>query len=336
MTRQKGPERVLVLGATGHIGQAVVRRLLARGCAVTACTRQANPVPLRGLPLRIAPIDGELNGLRELVAGHDLMIDAAAPRPLGAGIPGSAGWRKVVDNAAARTLRVLDAARSHGLRLGFVSTFTTLLRPHPAGAAEAAWRRSVYPYFEAKWTMERLMLDAARAGIPVAVVNPAACLGPWEFRPASASLVPLVLSGRLPVVTDHASNVIDVRDVAAGLELALAHECYGRPIPLAGHNIAPAALAARIAEIGGGTANPLPLSSIWTSAASALAELAYASVGLPAPDEWRAVPLIGDNFPMSPSLEQLALGLRIRRLEDTLRDAVAFHRGWSQDGFNAV
>jgi hypothetical protein len=55
-------------------------------------------------------------------------------------------------------------------------------------------------------------------------------------------------------------------------------------------------------------------------------EMASALLGRRPPDEWLVVPLIGDNLPMTPSAEQVALGVRIRPLEDTLRDSVAFHR----------
>jgi dihydroflavonol-4-reductase len=318
----------LVLGATGHIGQAVVRHWLERGHAVTAATRQTNPRALAGLPVRVVQIDQELSRLRELAAGHDLLIDAAAPIPLGPAVKGTESWRRVIEGAAVRTERVLDAARAHGMQLGFFSSFTTLPRHEsPVRAREAAWRRSAYPYFEAKVTMERMMLESARGGMAVAVVNPAACLGPWEHRPDTSSLVPLVLSGRLPVVMNQMSNVIDVRDVAAGMELALLHECYGRPIPLAGHNLTPAELVGRIAAAGARRgAAPMAVPTLWASTAGLWAEMAYAAIGRPAPDEWRAVPLIGDNFPMARSAEQSAIGVTIRPLEETIRDAVAFHQ----------
>jgi dihydroflavonol-4-reductase len=257
------------------------------------------------------------------------VIDAAAPHPLGPAVRGSEGWQRVIDGAARRTERVLDAARAHGLQVGFFSSFTTLPRQEsPEREREAAWRRSAYPYFEAKLTMERLMLQAAHGGMAVAVVNPAACLGPWEYRADTSSLVPLVLSGRLPVVMNQMSNVIDVRDVAAGMELALLHASYGRPIPLAGHNLTPAELVGRIAAAGGKRGGPpMAVPTLWASTAGLWAEMAYAAMGRPAPDEWRAVPLIGDNFPMARSAEQTAIGLTIRPLDQTIRDAVAFHLG---------
>jgi dihydroflavonol-4-reductase len=325
----KQSARILVLGSTGHMGQAVVRHWLARGQRVTATTRQTDPDSLRGLAVKVVRVDDELNDLAGLATDHDLIVDAAAPHPLEPCARGGAAWRQAISAAVRRTERVIEAARAHRLRLAFISSFTTLPRPEsPIRAIEAAWRRSVYPYFEAKAVMEGQVIEAARRGLQVAVINPAAALGPWEFRSEGSSFVRLVLAGHLPLVMDQTINVIDVRDVAVAIEQALIHECFGRPIPLAGHNTTVAALAARIAALDGhARVVPLGIASSLASATAFWAEATFAALGRPTPDLWRAVPLIADGFSMSASLEQSAIGLTIRPLEDTLRDAVAFHRG---------
>ena len=321
--------RIFVLGATGHVGQAVLRHALANGHRVTAATRQADPAALRNLRVTAVPVDDELSRLAELTAGHDVLVDAAAPYPLEPSVPGSQASRLAIETAVRRTERVLGAARMNRLRMAFVSSFTTLPRYEPPlGAWEAAWRRSVYPYFEAKEAMERVVAAAAREGLPAVIVNPAACLGPWEFRPEESSFTRLVLARRLPVVMDHILSLIDVRDVAVAIELALSRESFGRPIPLAGHNISLASLAGRILALDGcsGMA-PFGIDDRLASAAAFWTAAASAVFGSTTPDVWRAVPLIADSFPMQPAAEQIAMGLSLRPLEETLRDAVAFHRG---------
>ena len=48
--------KALVIGATGHIGNAVVRELLQRGYEVTAAYRRHGPRPnLEGLPIHCPP-----------------------------------------------------------------------------------------------------------------------------------------------------------------------------------------------------------------------------------------------------------------------------------------
>ena len=319
--------RILVLGATGHIGQAVVRHALERGRAVTAVTRQPDPPALRGLDVNIEQVDEGFRALPTLVRGHDLIVDAAAPYPLAASVLGSPAWRMAVASALERTGRVLDAAFSSQARLVFISSFTTLPRPDsPLRILETNWRRSVYPYFEAKAAMEQAVLES---GLPSLIVNPAACLGPWEFRADSSSLVRLVLQQRLPVVMDQDLSVLDVRDLAEAIDRALAHELFGRPLPIAGHNLNLVELVGQIRALGGvnGPA-PMPIdpriaatTAFWTSAA-------FGAFGQSAPDVWRAVPLIADAFPMQPTPDQIAMGLELRPLSMTLLDAIAFHRSW--------
>jgi dihydroflavonol-4-reductase len=310
------------------LGQAVVRHALARGHAVTAASRQPDPAALRGLDVTISCVDGELRNLTELSAGHDVLVDAAAPYPLDPCVPGSLAWRQAVEVSMQRTLRVLDAVRRNGLRIAFVSSCTTLPRPEsPLGAMESAMRRSMYPYFDAKVAMERAVIAAAAEGLPAVIVNPAACLGPWEFRAEDSSFVRLVMRRRLPLVMDHTLSVIDVRDVAEAIESALRLELFGRPIALAGHNVTMVDLARQICELdGAGGMAPAGCDSRMASLAAFWTSASFAAFNRIAPDLWRAVPLVADGFPMSPSPEQVSMGLNLRSLSSTLRDAISFHR----------
>jgi dihydroflavonol-4-reductase len=326
MTKQ--PTRVLVLGATGHIGQAVVRHALERGRKVTALTRQIDPEPLQGLDVNVVRVDSELRLLPELAAGHDLMVDAAAPYPLVPSVPGDAQWRSQVDAAVRRMKHVIDAARRNEMPFAYVSSCTTLPRyESPQESAAAVWRRSVSPYFEAKAAMEHAVIAAAREGLPAVVVNPAASLGPWEFRAVEDSFVRLVLEHRLPMVVDQMVCIIDVREVADAIDRAVSHQLYGRPIPLSGHNIAVPDLVMRIAQLAG--LGAVPVLPVDPSAVSALVfwmQRALMLYGFTPPTPLNFVLLIADATPMPPSPEQMALGVRIRPLEETLRDAITFHR----------
>ncbi|HLY16922.1 MAG TPA: NAD-dependent epimerase/dehydratase family protein [Bryobacteraceae bacterium] len=321
------PHRIAVLGATGHIGQAVVRHALGQGRQVTALSRRWDPPELRGLPVVQRRIDAGLELLAEAIAGHDLLVDAAAPYPLEMRQPGTPAWRAEVDAAILHAQRVIDAARHCRLRLAFVSTCATLPRclPPPAAAA-ALWRRSVSPYFEAKTAVEQMVLAAA-PGLPVVVVNPAVFLGPWEYRAEELSIVRAVLAGRLPVVMDHTICVIDVRDVAEAIDRALARELFGKPIPLAGHNIALADLVFQTACLAGMQAPPpLTIDGGLLSAAAFWMHAAFSAWGMQPPQYLSFIPMIPDVLPMSPSADQNALGVSIRPLVETLRDAIAFHR----------
>lgn len=322
-------QRLLVLGATGHIGQAVVRRALEQGHEVTAATRRADPEPLRGLGVNMVRIDSELRSLRQMAAGYDLLVDAGAPYVHEMCIPGSELWRLQVDAAVSRAAMVTDAARCNGLKLAFVSSYATVPRndlTEPAAAA-ALWRRSATPYFEAKIAMENVVLTAAKEGLPAVVLNPVAFVGPWEFRDPSWSFVPLLLAGRFPVVVNQTICVIDVRDVAEALDRAIEREVFGRPIPLAGHNIHSRDLAMLTARIAGmGLPPPVAVSGFMASAVSFWTHMALAAFGMVSPGILGLVAISPEVMPVYPSAEQISLGVSLRPLEASLRDSVTFHR----------
>ena len=322
------PQRVLVLGATGQLGQAVLRQALSIGDEVTALTRRTDPPELRGLGVNVVRMDEGLTSLAGAAAGHDVIVDAAAPYPLDLGVPGSDYWQTQVNAAVCHIERVIEAARRHGLRLAFASSCATLpRRESPVSAAEALWRRSISPYFEVKTAMENAVLAAARAGLPAVIVNPAVFLGPWEFRDEQMSIVRLVLAGRLPVVMDRTICVVDVRDVAAAIDRALSHELFGRPVPLAGHNVTLQDLVSRTAWLAGmPAAPPWAVDSGMLAAGAFWSYAAFAAFGVRPPEYLSFIPLIPDVPAMEPSPEQIELGVRIRPLEETLRDSIAFHR----------
>jgi len=163
-------QRVLVLGATGHIGQAVVRDLLAHGYRVTATCRKMRPGVLSGLDVELVAWEADIpGGLDAYVRGHDVVIDAAAPYPLNLFVKKSAVEQSPLEYARRRMDEVLNAVARHQACLGYVSSFTTLPRNQTGLAAvEAAWRRRLHPYFAVKQLMEERVLDATRSGLRAA------------------------------------------------------------------------------------------------------------------------------------------------------------------------
>lgn len=324
MTRKR---TVLVIGATGHLGQAVTRECIARGYRVTATTRRTAHPALAGLDVTVACGDADHPGqLDAWIAGHDVVVDAAAPNPLSLFVADDRAGHAPFAHAHRRTAALLESVARHDVQLAFISSFTTLPRAGTALAAlESQWRHGVYPYFRVKQLMEDMVLAAARTGVRAVALNPTACLGPWEHKAVGSSFVRMVLTQRLPAAMRHVINVIDVRDVAAGVLAALDARRYGIQIALCGHNIAVDELARRIGRLAGVAAPTFVADPRLAAVTAFWMETAWAMTGRAAPDVWRAAPLIADAWPMERGAEQRALGAPIRPLDDTLRDAVRWH-----------
>ncbi len=317
--------RALVLGATGHVGNAVVRELLARGHEVTAVTRRAAaPANLEGLAVRPARGDADRPGqLRAWLPGHDLVVDAAAPYPLHLFQEPPA---TLLERAEKRTRQLLDAVADHNARLAYVSSFVTLPRPRTGGDPIAAGLARRHPYFAVKERIENLVLAAARQGLPAVVVNPTTCFGPWDLKPRNLCLVPQLLAGEVAALVRHILNAVDVRDVAAGLVSAVEKERFAERIPLCGHNLTVDELTARLCAIGGVPPPRLHTPVGLGLAASWWTEAFCALTGRPSPWPTLSLLLVNESYPMTPNPLQTALGAAPRPLGETLRDAVDWYR----------
>ncbi len=312
--------RVLVLGGTGHVGAAVVHEALARGDDVSvASRREVLPRSLAGLAVEHLRFDiGDRSALRRAVEGHALVVDAAAPYPLHA-------RADVESEALARTRSVIRAVVDAGARLAFVSSFVTL--PDSGRGLRSRAIRASHPYFAVKQAMEREVLRAAAVGLRAVVVNPTACLGPFDDKPDELGIIPLLLGGRVAATVASPINVIDVRDVARGLLEAVARERYGQPISLSGHNLGADELARRVCSLAGVPApvarvplGPTLLGAMWLDAA-------HAALGRRSPYPALSMLLIAESEPRPVGAIQRELDAAPRELDETLRDAIAWTRG---------
>jgi dihydroflavonol-4-reductase len=319
----------VVIGASGHLGNAIVRALLDRNYQVTACSRRAAaPANLIGLKVRYAPGDTETPGqFDEWIAGQDLVVDAAAPYPLNVLVPPGEAGKDPIAHADRRTRLLLAAVRRHKARLVYVGSFVTLVRPITnAQRFQYQMVRLAHPYFEVKELIEAQILDASRHGLSVIIANPTYCLGPWDLHDRNLCTIPLLLRGEIPSSISQMLNVIDVRDVAAAILAALDANRCGEPIQMSGHNISTAGLYSLICEFG-----KVPRPRLSTPASFALASAYTMELMLGTVGEKPLLPsggmMMATMFDyLSPSRQLEELGVTLRPLSETLVDAIKWYR----------
>lgn len=205
--------RILVTGASGHLGSRVAARAAGAGWAV-AGTYFSSPGPAAGERLDVR----DPGAVRELIeqVRPDVVIHTAAER---------ADWRVIADGAA----HVAVATAAAGARLVHVSSDAVF-----AGRAgeydEAAAPEPVYPYGAAKAAAE----TAVRAVDPgAAVVRTSLILG--DGRGHHEKLTRDLIAGRVDGVlfTDMIRKPVHVDDLAGAL-LELAATDYAGILNIAG------------------------------------------------------------------------------------------------------
>ena len=231
------------------------------------------------------------------------------------------------------TVNVLDAALRAGVRRVLhtsTESILTLARQTGAIGRDQIVRLDdvVGPYCRSKLLAERHAFDLARQGAPVVVVNPTLPVGPgdWGRSPPTQMMLDFCRGKRHEFV-DAELNLIDVRDVAEGMVLAMRHGIPGRRYLLGHENLSIRKVFGLLAELTG-----LPAPHRRVPYAVALAA-AYISEWLAdvATHRVPAATVTGVkltrrtmHFDAAPSLAEL--GLRPRPVETSLREAVAWFR----------
>jgi dihydroflavonol-4-reductase len=211
---------VVVTGATGHLGNVLVRELLARGQDVRVLMLPLENVrPLAGLD--VEPVAGDVrdrNSLIKAFAGASYVYHVAGLISI------SPGQNKALHAVnVLGTRNVVDACLECGVkRLVYTSSVHALVEaPHGTAITETAGcdpARTIGPYAQSKALATHEVLRGVERGLDAVIVFPSGIVGPYDFAPSEMGQMMLDFMGRkLPAYIDGAYDFVDVRDVAAGI-----------------------------------------------------------------------------------------------------------------------
>jgi dihydroflavonol-4-reductase len=266
---------VLVTGASGFVGSAVARALLAEGRRVSVLLRPSSDRRnLAGLDveLRFGALEDPAS-LAEAVAGSGSLFHVAADYRLWVRDP-RAMYAANVDG----TVRLMEAAQAAGVaRVVYTSSVATLgLGENGAAADETTPSRledMIGPYKRSKFLAEEAVRRlVATRGLPAVIVNPSTPIGPRDLKPTPTGRMILeAASGRMPAFVDTGLNLVHVDDVAAGHLLAEQEGLIGERYILGGENLPLAAILREIALLVGRRPPrlQLPVDALWPIALAA-------------------------------------------------------------------
>jgi dihydroflavonol-4-reductase len=243
VTRSLSPDdRVVVSGAAGFIGSAVVRALLQRQAHVVALVEpEGDDRNLAQLDVERVPLDvRDRQAVSDACKGARFIFHLAAmyrfwaPRP-----------RDFYEVNVGGSLNFLEAARRSGCEQ-MVYTSTVGVVGLQGAAAGIAADEECYAdvahlfglYKRTKYVAEHEVLRGAAQGIPVSLVLPTFPVGPRDRRPTpTGRLILDFLNGRIPAFVDTTLNVVHVDDLAVGHLLALESGAQGRSYIVGGENL---------------------------------------------------------------------------------------------------
>jgi 3beta-hydroxysteroid-4beta-carboxylate 3-dehydrogenase (decarboxylating) len=217
--------KILVTGATGHLGANLVRRLLADGHDVRALAQAKNPrdeIALDGLPLeRVYGDLRDLDAMRAAARGVERVYHTAAKVST---LPGEE--RVIYDTNVVGTRNVLKAAREAGVQRVVVSGSLSAVGNNPdrpANEDDAFYPFEEHmPYARSKAWVEHECLKAVVLGQEVVVATSCAILGPNDFIPSRMGrVVRDYANGKMRAYLPGGFDFVAARDIVAGHVLAM-------------------------------------------------------------------------------------------------------------------
>jgi len=213
----------LVTGATGHLGANLVRSLLARGEKVRVFVRPHTPqTAVEGLAVERA--SGDLRdraSIRAALDGIEKVYHTAAFVSIRDG-----DRQELFDVNVLGTRKLMQEARRAGVRRVVHTSSFGAVGINPEGASDESWSVSPFElasdYERTKAVSEHDVLLEALRGLDVTIVNPAAIVGPWDFRPSLVGRTILDFAhGRMPAYVPGAFDFVPAQDVVQALLLAM-------------------------------------------------------------------------------------------------------------------
>ena len=246
--------RALVTGATGFVGAAIARALVAEGWQVRALVRGGSD-RRNVATLAVEQVVGDLTdtgSVERALAGCEAAFHVAADYRLWAPRPQEL-YRTNVDGTA----HLLAAAARAGVRrVVYTSSVATIGLPADGrpGAEDTPVTVAdmIGHYKRSKFLAEEKAREAAARGVPVVIVNPSTPIGPGDVKPTPTGQIVLdAARGRTPAYVDTGLNIVHVDDVAAGHLLAFHRGSIGERYILGGEDMTLRQILTLIAQLVG-------------------------------------------------------------------------------------
>ncbi|MHB1757832.1 MAG: SDR family oxidoreductase [Leptospirillum sp.] len=330
---------VFVTGATGLLGNNLVRLLLDRGYHVRALVRDTEKAlaQFSGLPSdRLRIVTGNIRNseiFQEELKGTEILFHTAALA--GDSYKGGKHWKDLYETNVLGTERLMETAHKAGIRNMVHISSIAVLGENPNGlVTEEHLQKNperVDEYYRSKIEADARVYQFLKShhDMKITLVLPGWIHGPGDRGPTTAGQFVLdYMNNKLPGVPDAALSFVDARDVAqvalAAAELGESGQRYlAAPYPIKMRDLFQA-----MERVSGKKAPVRSLPS-WLLFGIAGIQEAYSRItGKPVLLSLAAVRVMGSDYGRQFSSEKVRreFDLTFRSVEETLADELAWFR----------
>ncbi|HEV2371536.1 MAG TPA: NAD-dependent epimerase/dehydratase family protein [Streptosporangiaceae bacterium] len=220
--------KVLVTGATGHLGANLVRGLLAAGHQVVVLLHSAEAAAVDGLDVERRHGDvRDRDSVRAAVNGCDQVFHCAAKVSIL-----ETARREIFETNVLGTRHVLEAARDAGVRRVVVTGSFGAIGDRPGGPSDESVPFDPFTkhtaYEQTKLLVEHEVFRAAAQGMDVVLATSCAIIGPHDYKPSRMGRVLIDIGrGRFPAFIPGGFEFVTTADIVTGHLLAMSRGATG-------------------------------------------------------------------------------------------------------------
>ncbi|MET3457264.1 MULTISPECIES: SDR family oxidoreductase [Pseudomonas] len=251
-------EYAFVTGATGLLGNNVVRALLKRNIKVKALVRSAEKAKKQFGGLPVEWVEGDMlnvDAFSHALQGCDALFHTAAY--FRDSYKGGKHWQKLYDTNVTGTERLLQAAYAAGIRRAVHTSSIAVLKGNKDQVIDETMSRSEQEaddYYLSKILSEQKVQQflAQHPDMFIAMVLPGWMFGPGDIGPTSSGQFLLDFVGqKLPGVLPGSFSVVDARDVAEHQIAAITRGRSGERYLAAGNHMDMKSIFQALASVSG-------------------------------------------------------------------------------------
>ena len=320
---------IVVTGATGHIGNVLVRQLLSRGEKVRVLIPPAEDItPLDGL--KVEMVGGDVRKIDSLIPaleGGDMVYHLAGIISI---LPGKS--RLLYQVNVVGTQNIVEACLKTGVkRLVYTSSIHAIEEPPHGTIIDETfpYNPDKVPkgYGRSKAQATLAVLKGVKHGLNAVIVCPTGVTGPYDYKISEmGQLIIDFVNGDLKAYVDGAYDFVDVRDVATGIILAGEKGRSGESYILSGEQITVRVLLLMLQELTGVKAPSLKV-PIWLARIAAKVTPLYYRLTRTKPRfTTYSIDVLCSNSLISSEKARRELGFSTRPIRESIADSVLWFK----------